>query len=170
MERFGPLRALDASALAELMRARAAGPNNPKALAGYMWHGLALAVPSPLFALVGKFGKAFVNDPAAGTIRGWNVRMVQSRDDRWDPKLFRGRELIYGRYQLEPAADGPYPGALRIDYGRGQNKPWDPLQVVRDFVVEVEPGLWLGHMYLRVAARLVATPSWFALVRGERLG
>lgn len=165
------LRALDARALEAVMRERAeAGMSAIDGLAGFMWHGTALAMPAPLFRLLGKFGKAFVADAASGLVSGWNVRMQQTADDRWDPKLLRGREIIYGRYQLVgPRADAPYPGALLIDYGLGKNKAWDPLRTVRDFVVELEPGLWLGHMYLQVAGRLVATPSWFALARGEAL-
>lgn len=187
MRRFASLVGLDAAALRDqLGEAAARGDHDPLELTGepggsgggWLWHGLSLALPAPAFALFGKFGKTFTIDLAHGDIRGLNVRMRQRAGDAWEPARLAGRELTYGRYRLVDAGpDAPYPGALLIDYGRGMNRPWDPLGLVRDYIAEVEPGLWLGHMWLELGApgplarlappRLVPTPSWFALARGE---
>lgn len=178
--RFAALARLDVAALkARMHEARGGdglapddgGALHASRLSGYLWHGLALATPGPLMALVGKFGKTFITDPASGAVRGWNVRMRQSRDARWDARLVRGHEIVYGRYEVTAApVAGPYPDALLIDYGRGANRAWDPLRLVRDFIVPIEPDLWLGHMWLAVGSKLVPTPSWFALARGESIG
>ncbi|MCC6621899.1 MAG: hypothetical protein IT385_11625 [Deltaproteobacteria bacterium] len=189
MTPFEPLLGLPAKGLAEVMQeALAQGESDAGDLCadgrGWLWHGLALATPEPLFRLVGKFGKAFEPDPETGgaTLRGWNVRMRQRKDERWEPLTIRDRQVTYGRYRLDPAPAGPeapHPGALLIDYGGGANRPWDPLGLVRDYIVMLEPGLWLGHMYVELglpgplarvlAPRTIATPSWFALARGAPL-
>jgi len=187
MTPFEPLLGLPAQGLADLMQeALAQGDSDPHDLCeggqGWLWHGLSLAMPGVMFRLFGKFGKAFTADPETGGVRGWNVRMRQSQDERWEPLRLRERAVTYGRYRLvtEPAGpEAPHPGALLIDYGGGANRPWDPLGLVRDYVVMLEPGLWLGHMYVELglpgplarvlAPRTVATPSWFALARGVPL-
>lgn len=189
MTPFEPLLGLPARDLAELMQdALARDDSDASDLCedgqGWLWHGLSLAMPTPVFRLLGKFGKTFVPDPETGgaTIKGWNVRMRQSKDEQWEPLRIREREITYGRYRLvtEPAGDqAPHPGALLIDYGGGANRTWDPLGLVRDYIVMLEPGLWLGHMYVELglpgplarvlAPRTIATPSWFALARGTPL-
>lgn len=107
MTPFEPLLGLPAKGLAEVMQeALAQGESDAGDLCadgrGWLWHGLALATPEPLFRLVGKFGKAFEPDPETGgaTLRGWNVRMRQRKDERWEPLTIRDRQVTYGRYRL----------------------------------------------------------------------
>ena len=148
-------------------------------LAGHLFHGMSLAMPAPLFALFGKFGKSFMADPATGELAGWNTRMRQNgMGEPWTPLIVRGREVLYGKYRVAPhgAQSGqpyqPYAGALLIDYGRGGNRSWDPLGRVRDFIVAVDGtdgNVWLGRMYLALGGRLVPTPSYFGLARGTAL-
>jgi hypothetical protein len=145
-------------------------------LSGHLFHGMSLAMPAPLFALFGKFGKSFVADPATGELVGWNTRMRQNATaEPWTPLLVRGREVQYGKYRVAPhgaPSGAPYPGALLIDYGRGGNRSWDPLGRVRDFIAAVdgaEGNVWLGRMFLALGGRLVPTPSYFGLARGPAI-
>ncbi len=145
-------------------------------LAGHLFHGMSLAMPAPLFALFGKFGKSFVADAATGELAGWNTRMRQNATgEPWTPLVVRGREVHYGKYRVAPHGPqswAPYPGALLIDYGRGGNRSWDPLGRVRDFIVAVDGtdgNVWLGRMLLALGGRLVPTPSYFGLARGPAI-
>jgi hypothetical protein len=142
------------------------------ALCDHLWHGYALAMPAPLFKLLGRFGKTFMHDEARGVVRGWNVRMRQGIDS-WTPALFRGRAVTYGHYVVIAEPEGSvaeaYPNAFLIDYGKGGNRAWDPLGRVRDWVVGLDDDLLLGRMYLSLGGRQVQTPSYFGLARGEAL-
>jgi hypothetical protein len=149
----------------EALLAERRGPS-PDRLAGFLYRGLSLRLPSPAFALFGKFGKAFAAD--ASGVRGWNARMRQGGDpDAWQPLVVRGKPVTYGHYRLRLAdGDDPHPNALVIDYALGGNRRLDPLSRVVDYVVALgDDDLLLGRMYLRLGGRLVQTPSWFALQR-----
>jgi len=169
-ERFAELATLPASELEAMLRSGL--PLDVDTLGDDLWHGYSLAMAAPLFKLFGRFGKTFVRDPATGRVRGWNVRMRQGVD-AWTPALFRGKAVTYGHYEVIDEPVGPlsdaYPNAFMIDYGRGGNRPWDPLAVVRDWVVSVDDDVLLGRMYLALGGRQVATPSYFGLARGEKL-
>ncbi len=168
--RFDELAGLTPADLEALLReGRKAAP---EALVGYLWHGMALAMAAPLFSLFGRFGKTFYDDPLRKKVRGWNVRMRQD-EAAWAPALFRGRPVTYGHYELitHPAGGlaATYPNAFLIDYGKGGNRAWDPLALVRDWIVEVDDDVLLGRMYLALGGRQVPTPSYFGLARGTPL-
>jgi hypothetical protein len=169
-QRFADLVGLEPTALEALMRT--GQPLELAALEGWLWHGLSLAMPAPLFKLFGRFGKAFHHDPSTGRTRGWNVRMRRG-DGEWTPALFRGRPVTYGHYEVVPHPEGAlaeaYPQAFLIDYGKGGNRSWDPLARVRDWVVCVGDDVLLGRMYLSLGGRQVPTPSYFGLARGTPL-
>ncbi|HRE92247.1 MAG TPA: hypothetical protein PK095_24235 [Myxococcota bacterium] len=170
MHRFDPVAKLSPNELeGTLKEGRRASADQ---LAGHLWHGLSLVMPQPLFMLFGRFGKAFHLDDQGGRLRGWNVRMRQS--EGWTPFTFRNKQVTYGFYDVElnPASHklaATYPNAFLIDYGKAGNRAWDPLGRVRDWVVAVNDDLLLGRMYLALGGRSVATPSYFALARGEAL-
>lgn len=176
--RFGDLPGRSVAELEALLVTATPVPHTR--LAGHLFHGMSLAMPAPLFALFGKFGKSFVADAETGELVGWNTRMRQDKGEAWTPALVRGREVTYGKYRVAPHGAGApnvYPGALLIDYGRGGNRSWDPLGRVRDYIVSVDTDgqggaagdLWLGRMYLALGGRLVPTPSYFALARGPAI-
>lgn len=169
-DRFAELAALSPSELEGLMRGGL--PLEVETLADCLWQGYSLAMAAPVFALFGHFGKTFVRDPATGRVRGWNVRMRQGTD-AWTPTVFRGRAVTYGHYEVIDEPRGPladtYPNAFMIDYGKGGNRLWDPLAIVRDWVVAVDDDILVGRMYLALGGRQVATPSYFGLARGEAL-
>lgn len=168
--RFDDLSKLTPSALEDLMKSAAPRPDGDH-LAGSLWHGYSLAMPAPLFALFGRFGKSFHRD-ADGRLRGWNTRMRQGVDG-WHPLVFRGKPVTYGHYEVVTEPEGTlaelYPGAVLIDYGLGGNRAWDPLGRVRDWVVQLSDDLLLGRMYLSLGGRAVPTPSYFGLARGVPL-
>jgi len=168
--RFEDLSKLSPSALEDVMKASAPRPAADH-LEGSLWHGYSLVMPAPLFALFGRFGKAFHREPD-GRLRGWNVRMRQGVDG-WHPLVFRGKPVTYGHYEVITEPEGTlaelYPGAVLIDYGLGGNRAWDPLGRVRDWVVQVSDDLLLGRMYLALGGRAVQTPSYFGLARGPAL-
>lgn len=169
-DRFAELATLPATELEALLRSGL--PFDVETLGDSLWHGYSLAMAAPVFKLFGRFGKAFVRDPVSGRIRGWNVRMRQGVD-AWTPALFRGRAVTYGHYEVIDEPQGPlsdlYPNAFMIDYGKGGNRSWDPLALVRDWVVAVDDDVLVGRMYLSLGGRQVATPSYFGLVRGGAL-
>ena len=166
--RFLELADASPGELEELLRG--GRPIAPESLADHVWHGYSLAMPAPLFKLFGRFGKTFARD--GGRVRGWNVRMRQNVEG-WEPALFRGRPVTYGHYVVVPRPEGrereAYPNAFLVDYGKGGNRAWDPLARVRDWVVAVDDDLLVGRMFLSLGGRSVATPSYFALARGEPL-
>lgn len=170
-QRFADLEGLPPPELEALMRAGVRVEAG--SLCDTLWHGYSLAMPAPLFKLLGRFGKTFFDDRARGVVRGWNVRMRQSGES-WTPALFRDRQVTYGHYVVIERPEGAlaeaYPNAFLIDYGKGGNRTWDPLARVRDWVVGLDDGRLLGRMYLSLGGRQVPTPSYFALARGEPLG
>lgn len=162
---------VDVDSLADTFEGGGGGSGGARA-SGTLWHGYALAMPSQLFKLFGRFGKTFVRD--ARGVRGWNVRMQQAGPDDerpWTAAVFRGRAVTYGHYRVIEEPEGAqaeaYPNAFLIDYGLGGNRAWDPLARVRDWVVALDDDLLVGRMFLSLGGRQVATPSYFALARGE---
>lgn len=175
MQRFESVAKRPASELEQLLREGRRA--TAEQLEGFTWHGLALAMPQPLFSLFGRFGKTFcraeptADDPRAGRLRGWNVRMRQG--EGFTPLTFRKRLVTYGFYDVDLSPEAQlartYPNAFLIDYGKAGNRAWDPLGRVRDWVTALDDDLLLGRMYLSLGGRMVPTPSYFALARGEPL-
>ncbi len=180
MNRFDEVAKLPAAELENILKEGT--KTDEGKLEGWLWHGLSLAMAPPLFAIFGRFGKAFHRDVSplpgrdperVGMLRGWNVRMSQKGATGWNPLEFRGKTVTYGHYDVITSPDGQlaktYPNAFLIDYGKAGNRPWDPLGRVRDWVVAVDDDVLVGRMYLSLGGRSVPTPSYFALARGARL-
>ncbi|MBM4361411.1 MAG: hypothetical protein FJ104_01930 [Deltaproteobacteria bacterium] len=134
---------------------------------------MSLGLPALVERLTWKtFVKVFHRDPG-GSLRGWNVRLVQrGLDGPLEPRLRRGVPVAFGHYRVVTgeAVPGAPPGALLLDYGLGGNAPWDPVSRLRDPLVSLGPGApLLGTSLVAVGARLVRTPSYFLLEDRGRL-
>jgi hypothetical protein len=177
-DRFDDFAERDAGYLESLLHE--AAPSAPSEVAGFVWDGLSIGVPAPIDRFVEKFQKVFVQDDARGVVRGWNQRMIQNgRPAPWKQALLLGKPVSYGHYVVTQAGAHPryddYRNALVIDYPSGGNRWFDPLGRVVDYVATIradaegEPDLLLGRMYLDLGLRVVPTPSYFLLARGEQV-
>ncbi len=105
----------------------------------------------PIAELAGikKFVKGFFRTED-GRVMGYNSPVARNAlDGRWHvaPKKF-------GYYEVAPvdptSTDNKYLHAVLLDYGKGKNPVYDPSQVLRDYVVQVDamnPNLFLGKAY-----------------------
>jgi hypothetical protein len=146
--------------------ARRGQPLHAADVAGWRYHGVSLGLPAWIVRLTWlKFGKEFHRDPD-GTLRGWNVRMIQDGLDRpWQPRERDGRAITFGHFAVVEHDD-----RLLLDYGRGGNRRLDPIGALRDPIVALDGGrLLLGWSYLEVTGARVPTPSYFVLERGPRV-
>lgn len=127
----------------------------------------------PFFArLLGiqKFIKGFFDHQ--GQLFGYNVPVVQDRSTRvWRALPEHERPKRFGFFEVAPvelqSRDNKYPNAWLLDYGKGQNPAYDPSQVLRDYIIQVEPGnpqLLLGKATLKLGPARVAT-NFFVLER-----
>ncbi len=162
------------------LRERIAGghPVAPGAIEGWAYRGTALGLPRVVEKLTWKtFQKTFWRDPSTGRLLGWNVRLHQDGPDAPSrPKLKRGLPHTVWHYEVVPAAGVPMPPGfdrgLVIDYGRGNNPPWDTIRFARDPLVAVErdnPDLLLGVSYVSLGGRCLETPTYFLLEREHRI-
>lgn len=105
----------------------------------------------PFAQLVGikKFVKGiFKTDD--GKVMGYNRPVRRNAlDGRWNVK-----DKQFGYYEVAPvdatSRDNKYLHAVLLDYGKGGNPALDPMQVLRDYVVQVDPknpDLFLGKAY-----------------------
>lgn len=111
-----------------------------------------------------KFKKGFRrgDHTPAGTLDGYNVRERQSSfEEPWIDVEKNGAPYRHGFYRVvEPtgAWAAKYPGAWLLDYSLGENAIYDPAQLLRDFLTQVDPknpDLLLGTAYLALG------PLWF---------
>jgi hypothetical protein len=134
---------------------------DPERLAGWEFRGLNTPRWARL-AGIRKFIKGFDKD-AGGQLFGYNLPVRQNRlDEPWEVK----KPERFGFYRVDPVdatrRDNAYLHALLLDYGRGGNRPLDPVRGLRDYLVRVERGsddLLLGKAFyalgpLRVPASL----------------
>lgn len=162
---FSELIALPNTELERLMR-QGKRPQR-EALAGYAFRGYN---PSPLAKLVGvqRFLKVFAID-AQGALMGHNRFVRDGRGAIDSPWLPRGR--AHGFYDVRPIEAGEpydlYPEGVLLDYGSGRNAAFDPESVLRDILVQVNPGsaeLYLGKAFFELGlGKLVA--GFFMLER-----
>jgi hypothetical protein len=105
----------------------------------------------PIANLVGikKFLKGFFRTED-GRVMGYNSPVKNNAlDGRWHvaPKKFGYYEV----YPVDPTStDNKYLHAVLLNYGKGGNPAYDPSQVLRDYVVQVDPknpNLFLGKAY-----------------------
>jgi hypothetical protein len=120
-------------------------------------------------ARIRKFVKGFERRPG-GEVVGYNRPVRQDADDA--PWQVTGEP--FGWYLVTEvdatARDNAYLHAVLLDYGRGENRPWDPSRALRDYVVRVdEPGaeLYLGKAYAAVGPARLAV-SYFVLEQLRR--
>jgi hypothetical protein len=167
---------LDRASLRRLLRA--GHPIEPSALDDTEYDGVSLGLPSVVERLTWKkFRKVFHRDPRTGALRGWNVRVEQNGlVQPWTPRWRGGAPLTFGHYRVTIGRGVPMPErcdqGLLLDYGRGGNRRGDPIGLLRDPLVALEPGdarLLLGWTYLALGPRQVGTPSYFLLTRAGPL-
>lgn len=147
-------------------------PIDPRDLDDTEYAGISLGLPQVVEKLTWKkFKKTFHRDPLTGALRGWNVRIQQdSLDDPWVAMYRDGAPKTFGHYEVIDPAGVPMPtdchGGLLIDYGRGRNRRFEPMNVARDPLVAVNPGsaqLLLGWSYVELGFARFGTPSFFSL-------
>lgn len=130
-------------------------------LAGREYRGTNVAATSTVLG-IRRFIKGFERADD-GTVTGYN-RRVRGSDlsAPWTPTTWRGSPR-FGFYTVGPvdpeARDNRYLHALLLDYGTGLNAPHDPTAVLRDYLVQVSPGLLLGHAFVAVGP--VRVPAGF---------
>lgn len=126
----------------------------------------------PVAGLLGikKFVKGFFRTED-GRVMGYNSPVKNNAlDGRWHvaPKKF-------GYYEVAPvdptARDNKYLHAVLLNYGKGGNPAYDPSQVLRDYVVQVDPdnpNLFLGKAY--AAFGPIRIPTNFFILERFRVG
>src|SRR5690606_10705718 len=121
---------LDASPRALMSRVERGHPVAPDEVAGAVYRGISLGLPSLIERLSWKtFRKVFVRDPARG-VRGWNERVIQDGlTAPTRPRMRGGRPWHFGHFAV--LADA---GSLLLDYGAA-HPAWHPLARVRDPLV-----------------------------------
>lgn len=143
------------------------------ALAGWQYRGTSLGMPGFVDRLAWKtFVKAFHRDEGAAQVRGWNVRIQQTGLlGPIEPLRRNGKPFVFGFFRVERPGHGVPDGAARglvLDYHRSGNPTLDPVNLLRDPLVALEPGSsdqLLGWTYLDLGIVRVPTPSYFLLER-----
>lgn len=130
-------------------------------------------VPAAIAKLAGirKFIKGFDVRPAGGH-GGFNLPTLQNAlEEEWHGKPDDERARRFGFYSVDAvdpeSRDNVYLQALLLDYGKGDNPPWDPSRLLRDYVVRIDPGsddLLLGKAYLALGPARVPV-GYFVLER-----
>lgn len=167
------VRAMTAKELHEVV-ARAY-PFDPAALDDTCYRGIDLSLPDLLHKLLWTtFRKTFYRDPAAGVLRGWNVKIEQNGvDGPTIPKRHRdGREQSFGHYQVRSARGVRFPRGWRgehfLDYGVAGNPCCDPARLGYCPLVAVNEGsaeLLLGWEVFKVGPLFAPLPDYWLLVR-----
>ena len=119
-----------------------------------------------------KFLKGF--DGSGPAAFGFNCRAEQNAvSDAWRGRPEDERPRRFGFYGVAPvdpsARDNAYLHAVLLDYSRARGRPRDPLRVLRDYVVRLEPGsddLLLGKAYAALGPLRV--PVGFFLLERRR--
>jgi len=157
--------------LMELLRG--GHPIDRTELADRRYRGISLGLPGWVEALTWKkFGKCFAAHDD-GRIRGWNLRIVQDGlEEPWTAmRCSDGTPRTFGHFEVVPAAEHPtHQGITRgllIHYGRGHNGRFDPVSLLRDPLVALNPEdstLLLGWSYVDLGLGIrLGTPSFFSL-------
>jgi hypothetical protein len=128
------------------------------ALTGYEFRGY--NQPRALAMLgIRKFIKAFFR-AGDGRVLGCNTPVAQNGlQGEWLAKPSDDQPKRYAFFLVEPgdpAAGGERGRATLLDYGRADNRAYDPSRLLRDYLVRIEPGsddLLLGKAQMVVAGR-----------------
>ena len=122
-----------------------------------------------------KFVKGFYQD--GNQSAGYNLPVEApwaGPNAPWVPKRGGLRKQRYGFYDVldvRPGRYGDYSNSLLLHYGTGRNPIWDPTALLRDFLVQVNPGdstLLLGKAYGDAIGRGRIFLSFFVLERLRR--
>jgi len=123
----------------------------------------------PIANLLGikKFLKGFFRTED-GRVMGYNAPVQNNAlDGRWHVA-----EKKFGYYEVLPvdptARDNKYLHAVLLDYGKGKNPPLEPSQVLRDYLVQVDPNnpnLYLGKADAAIGPLRIPTTNFFILER-----
>ena len=123
----------------------------------------------PIANLLGikKFLKGFFRTED-GRVMGYNSPVQNNAlDGRWHVA-----EKKFGYYEVMPvdptARDNKYLHAVLLDYGKGKNPALDPSQVLRDYLVQVDPNnpnLYLGKADAAIGPLRIPTMNFFILER-----
>ena len=148
------------------------------ALVGWEFRGINRfpLYPLPIPDLLGikKFVKGFYRGED-GRVMGYNCPVVQNvLDGRWRTKPSDTAPKRFGYYEVAPvdptSRDNAYLHAVLLDYSRGGNKPLDPTNGLRDYLVQVDannPDLYLGKAHYALGPARVRS-SFFILERWRR--
>ena len=137
-------------------------PPDVTALTGYEFRGFNQPRATALLG-IRKFIKAFYID-ASGRTFGCNTPVSQNGlDSEWTARPSPEQPKRYAFFRVE-AADPGAPddlrrGAVLLDYSRGGNRGYDVANILRDYLVRVEPGsddLLLGKAFFVVAGTRLA--------------
>ena len=136
----------------------------PEELTGREYRGTNMPAASRALGLR-RFIKGFELQPD-GSVVGYN-RHVRGGDlsTPWTPSPWQGKDR-FGYYSVTPvdasARDNRYLNALLLDYGAGGNPPRDPTAVLRDYLVRIDDGLYLGRAYVALGRARIPI-GYFAL-------
>jgi len=146
---------------------------DPAGMVGWEYKGRNVAFWAERSPIL-KFVKGFYED-GAGWVMGFNVPVVQNPlEQPWRPKPSAIAPKRFGFYRVRPpdpaSRDNAYLHALLLDYSEGGNSPLEPANVLRDYLVRIEPGsddLLLGKAYAALGPLRLAT-NYFVLERFRR--
>ena len=140
------------------------------ALAGWEFRGInhlpLNALPVANLVGIKKFLKGFYRTED-GTVMGYNSPVKNNvLDGRWH--VAAKRFGFYEVYPVDPTArDNAYLHAVLLDYSKGDNPALDPSQLLRDYLVQVDPAnpdLYLGKAYGAIGPLRIHT-NFFILER-----
>lgn len=148
----------------------AGSPPDVSALTGFEFRGYNQPRAAALLG-IRKFIKAFYLDSARRPF-GCNTPVTQNGlQDEWLARPSAAAPKRYAFFQVEPASpdapNGLRRGAAFLDYSRGGNRAYDIANILRDYLVRVEPGsdeLLLGKAFFVVAGAPLAH-SYFLIER-----
>ena len=144
-------------------------PCTPEELAGFVYEGISLGLPRWAERLSWKkFQKAFVMEPEASYVRGWNIRTVDDGlENPWRDQCVDGVPNTFGHFIAEQMETG-----VCLDYSRQGLLGNGVLNGLRDPLVALQAGdptLILGRSTLSVFGKRWGTPSYFLLRRGREV-
>ena len=148
----------------------AGSPPDVTGLTGYEFRGYNQPRAAALLG-IRKFIKAFYLDNARRPF-GCNTPVRQNGlDGEWLARPSAAAPKRYAFFQVEPASpdapEGLRRAAALLDYSQGGNRAYDIANILRDYLVRVEPGsdeLLLGKAFFVVAGTTLAH-SYFLIER-----
>lgn len=148
-------------------------PVDPAAIEGWAYRGTNLAPKLIRQLSWTHFQKTFHRDPGSGRLLGWNVRLEQDGLDAPSrPKLRNGKPRTVWYYEVVAPGEVPKPEGfdrgLIIDYSRGRNPWFSPVNLGKDPLVSLSPDgadELLGVTYEVIFGACIVTPTYFTLER-----